>query len=376
MQSLIPMVDLKPLHSELGPLIDQAIAEVLSRGDFVGGAAIARFEQEAAHYLNVEHAIGVASGTDALMLALRAADIQPGDEVITSPFSFWATVEAIHSVGARAVYVDIGPDMNLDPARIEAAISERTRAILPVHIFGQCADMDALRRLAEAYGLLVIEDAAQAFGAQWGGRAAGSFGTAGCFSFYPSKPLGCLGDGGLVVTNDGDYARRLRLLANHGAEGQNRHSMFGLVSRLDTLQAAVLRIKLTHLDRHLAARREVADNYYSLLAGLPVDLPTTSPQALHCFAQFTIRCDDRDGLQQYLAARGVASAVHYPLPLYRQPPNLDAYPNLHLPEVETCSRRCLSLPMYQGLTYEQQAYIAQCISDFYQPLEASVSNYS
>lgn len=375
MQSFIPMVDLKPLHLELGPLIDQAIAEVMDRGDFVGGASIAHFEAEAAHYLEVEHAIGVASGTDALMLSLRAAKIGPGDEVITSPFSFWATVEAIHSVGARAVYVDVGPDMNLNPARIEAAITNKTRAILPVHIFGQCVDMDAVMELADAYGLLVIEDAAQAFGARWEGRAAGSFGTAGCFSFYPSKPLGCLGDGGLVVTNDGDYARRLRLLANHGAEAQNRHSMFGQLSRLDTLQAAVLRVKLAHLDHHLMARREVAENYYTLLANLPVELPVRT-QAHHCFAQFTLLCDERDDLQHYLAERGVASAIHYPVPLYRQTPSLDAYPNLLLPEVETCSARCLSLPMYQGLSLQQQSHIAQCISDFYQPLEATVSNYS
>lgn len=179
-----------------------------------------------------------------------------------------------------------------------------------------------------------------------------------------------------MVTNDGDLARRLRLLANHGAAGQNRHAMFGSLSRLDTLQAAVLRIKLAHLDRHLAARQEAAANYYALLSDLPVDLPIVTAQGDHCFAQFTIRCQERDDLQQYLAERGIASAIHYPLPLYRQPPNRDAYPNLHLPEVETCSAHCLSLPMYQGLSYEQQAYIAQCISDFFQPLEVTASNYS
>lgn len=193
MQSFIPMVDLKPLHQELQPFIDQAIAEVVEQGDFVGGASVGHFEQEAARYLNVEHAIGVASGTDALMLSLHAAGIKAGDEVITSPFSFWATAEAIHSVGARAVYVDIGPDMNLDPARIEAAISKKTRAILPVHIFGQCLDMESLMDLADAYGLAVIEDAAQAFGARWGGRAAGSFWHRWLLQFLSQQATGLSG---------------------------------------------------------------------------------------------------------------------------------------------------------------------------------------
>lgn len=375
MQPVIPMVDLRPLHEELRPEINRAIAEVVDRGDFVGGEAITLFEREAADYLGVEHAIGLASGTDALTLALRAAGVGRGDEVITSPFSFWATVEAIHSVGARAVYVDIAAgDMNLDPALIEAAISPKTRAILPVHIFGQCLNTPAVMEIARAHGLVVIEDAAQAFGARWRGQAAGSFGTAGCFSFYPSKPLGCLGDGGMVVTNDGELAQRVRLLANHGTAGQNRHSLFGGLSRLDTIQAAVLRVKLAHLDHHLSERRRVADNYRSLLADFPLELPIVAAEAEHCFAQFTIRCDDRDALQQHLAAAGVASAVHYPLPLYRQKPNRLAYAGLHLPEVETCSARCLSLPMYQGLTPEQQLYIGQCIGDFFQPLEDAGSS--
>lgn len=362
----IPIVDLRPLHQALQPQINEAIAEVLERGDFVGGRAVTEFEHAAANYLNVEHAIGVASGTDALILALRAAGVGPDDEVITTPFSFWATAEAIHAVGARAVYVDISPDdMNLDPRLIEAAITKNTRAILPVHIFGQCCDMELLMALADAYGLAVIEDAAQAFGARWQGQPVGGLGTAGCFSFYPSKPLGCFGDGGLVTTNDSELAHRLRLLSNHGAKGPNRHTRFGLVSRLDTLQAAVLRVKLASLEAHLAARREVAGRYRTLLATQPLELPASRTGAEHCFAQFTIRCDDRDGLQQHLARAGIATAIHYPLPLYRQEPNADTYPGLQLPAVETCTARCLSLPMYQGLTYQQQVYISQHISSFF-----------
>lgn len=362
----IPMVDLTPLHGELWPLINAAMAEVFEQGDFVGGQAVAQFELEAATYLNVEHAIGVASGTDALILALKATGVGRGDEVITTPFSFWATVEAIHAVGARPVYVDIAPDdMTLDPAGIEAAISDKTRAILPVHIFGHCANMDVIMAVAEAHRLAVIEDAAQAFGARWRGRPAGSFGTAGCFSFYPSKPLGCFGDGGLVVTNDSELAQRLRLLSNHGSAGHNRHSMFGQVSRLDTLQAAVLQVKLNHLESHLTARRQVAETYHELLSGLPLALPDTHANADHAFAQFTIRCAQRDELQQHLARAGVATAVHYPLPLYRQAPCLETYRDLHLPQVETCSACCLSLPMYQGLTYHQQLHISQQIRQFF-----------
>lgn len=360
-----PMVDLKPLNQALNEPINGAIAEVLRRGDFVGGEAVRRFEDKAARYLGVRHAIGVGSGTDALTLALRGAGIGEGDEVITTPFSFWATAEAIHHVGARAVYVDItGRDMNLDPARIGAAVSDRTRAILVVHIFGQSADMAGIMAVAERHGLSVIEDAAQAFGATFQGRAVGSFGLAGCFSFYPSKPLGCFGDGGLITSNDGEFAERLRRLNNHNADAHNRHSGFGYNSRLDTLQAAVLAVKLQHLDPHLSERRRLAENYHRLLSDSSLQLPETLPGRRHCFAQYTLRCRNRDELKAYLADAGIASAIHYPLPLYRQAANGSDYADMRLPGVEACSASCLSLPLYQGLSAQQQVRISERILEF------------
>lgn len=362
------MVDLKPLHEPLRDPIGAAIAQVLGRGDFVSGQAVHRFETNAAHYLGVKHAIGVNSGTDALMLSLRAAGVGPGDEVITSPFTFWATAEAIHQTGAQAVYVDIRPDdMNLDPAALEPAITERTRAILPVHIFGQCPDMTEIMKVAEKHELPVIEDAAQAFGARFETRFAGSFGLAGCFSFYPSKPLGCFGDGGLITTNDGDFAAQLRKLINHGTVSQNRHSEFGYNSRLDTIQAAVLDVKLQHLDDHLIERRRLAaryDRYLQELGPLGLELPRSLPGREHCYAQYTIRCDQRDQLRDHLAQAGIASAVHYPMPMYRQPAQNASYGDLHLPNVETCSARCLSLPLYQGLSDSQQAAVCDSIAAF------------
>lgn len=360
------MVDLKPLHEELRDPINDAVAQVMQRGDFVGGEALRRFESNAAHFLGVKHAIGVGTGTDALTLSLRTAGVGRGDEVITTPFSFWATAEAIYNVGARAVYVDIASgDMNMDPAGIAAAVTEKTRAILPVHIFGQTAEMAGIMEMAEAYGLAVIEDAAQAFGAEYRNRAAGSFGLAGCFSFYPSKPLGCFGDGGLITTDDSEFAERLRAYNNHGASGHNRHREFGHNSRLDTLQAAVLDVKLQHFKAHLAERRRVADNYRNLLADVQVQLPATLPGRSHCFAQFTIRCEGRDELKAHLSDAGVASAIHYQLPMHRQAAYGSEYADLHLPIVETCSASCLSLPMYQGLSYQQQTFVCERIAEFF-----------
>ncbi|MGQ9426110.1 DegT/DnrJ/EryC1/StrS family aminotransferase [Gilvimarinus sp. F26214L] len=362
----IPMVDLRPLHRSLEPALRQAIDEVIQGGDFVGGQALQNFEHAAAQYLGAAEAIGVNSGTDALMLVLRALGIGPGDEVITTPFSFWATAEAIHTVGARSVYVDIDPrHMNMVPSAIDAAVTSRTRAILPVHIFGHCADMPAIMEVAAAHQLPVVEDAAQAFGGRYRGRAAGTFGKAGCFSFYPSKPLGCFGDGGMIVTDDLEFAARLRRLNNHGASGPNTHVEFGQASRLDTLQAAVLQVKLQTLGEHLSRRRMLAEGYCIGLDGLPVEPPVSLPECEHCFAQFTVRCERRDELRSHLAAAGIASAVHYPVPLYHQPAQGAAYDGLHLPVAETCSARCLSLPLYQGLTDRQQAFICEQIARFF-----------
>lgn len=361
----IPMMDPAPLHALLREEIDAAIAQVIHGGRFVLGDAMEAFEEYAAEYLGVRHAVGVASGTDALLLSLKAAGIGAGDEVITSPFTFWVTAEAIHHAGAKPVYVDISDtDMNIDVSRIEAAITPATRAIMPVHIFGQCADTDAINAIARKHDLVMIEDAAQAFGAKNRNRHAGSFGLAGCFSFHPAKPLGAFGDGGLIATNDPEFANILRRLRNHGSIARYSHAEFGYNSRLDSLQAAILNVKLKHLDSTLHARRESAAVYQQMLEGAPVRLPRNLPQQFHIYAQYTILCEQRDQLQEMLAAAGIESAVHYPAPLYRQPACERDYQNLHLPIAENTSRTCLSLPLYFGLRPQQQQQIADVIHAF------------
>lgn len=358
----IPMMDSSPLHDELRTELAAAIDDVIHRGDFVLGKALSMFEENAASWLGVRHAVGAGSGTEALTLALRAAGIGTGDDVITTSFSFWATVEAIHHVGARPVFVDIAhDDMNIDAAKIEAAITPATRAILPVHLFGQCADMNTINAIARRNNLVVIEDAAQAFGAKLGKRKAGSFGLAGCFSFHPAKPLGAFGDGGLVVTSDPSFARTIRELRNHGAGARHHHSAFGYNSRLDSLQAAVLDVKLKYLDAHLAERRRLASGYTRLLKDEPLVLPATLPDREHAFALYTVLTDQRDRLQEHLRDAGIASAVHYPMPLYRQRAWGNEYDDLRLPVAESTSRRCLSLPLYHGLGSEGQQRVVAAL---------------
>ncbi|MBW3566775.1 MAG: DegT/DnrJ/EryC1/StrS family aminotransferase [Proteobacteria bacterium] len=360
----IPMMDPAPLHHELQAELAAAIEDVIHRGDFVLGKAVSIFEENAASWLGVRHAIGVGSGTEALMLALRAAGVGAGDDVITTSFSFWATVEAIHHVGARPVFVDIArDDMNIDATRIEAVITPATRAILPVHLFGQCADMNTINTIARKNDLVVIEDAAQAFGAALGKRKAGSFGLAGCFSFHPAKTLGAFGDGGLVVTDDPVVARAVRELRNHGAGAHHHHSAFGYNSRLDSLQAAVLGVKLKHLDAHLAERRRLASEYTRLLKDEALTLPQVLPEREHAFALYTVLTDKRDRLQERLREAGVASAVHYPMPLYRQPAWENEYGDMRLPVAESVSERCLSLPLYYGLDAQRRQRVVAVIRD-------------
>ncbi|MEX0619068.1 MAG: DegT/DnrJ/EryC1/StrS family aminotransferase [Pseudohongiellaceae bacterium] len=362
----IPMVDLWRLNNSLQEPIDRAIGAVIRQGDFVQGRAVKRFEENAAVYLGVDHAIGVASGTDALLMALRAADIGPGDEVITTPFSFWSTSEAIHHAGATPIYVDIESEsMNLDPAGIENAITPNTRAILPVHIFGQVASMEIIKSIADQYGLIVIEDAAQAFGAESEGHKAGTFGDFGCFSFYPTKPLGSFGDGGLVITDDSTLANKLRQLGNHGAAVLNCHREFGYNSRLDSIQAAVLDVKLKYLDSHLAERRRLANNYTVMLSGLPIRLPRAVADYSHIYGQYTLRCDQRDLLRQQLQQANIATAIYYATPLYDQRAYEGAFENLFLPITEITCRRCLSLPLYEGLSMEHQEAIGYAIRRFF-----------
>lgn len=361
----IPCIDLQPLHQKLRADIDAAIARVLDGGRFVLGDALAEFETAAAKYLGVRHALGVANGTDALLLALKAAGIGPGDEVITSAFSFFATVEAIVHAGAKPVFADIDAvTLTLDPDDVKHRITPRTRALLPVHLFGATADMHTLLRLAEEHDLIVIEDVAQAFGARRNGKAAGTFGLAGAFSFHPSKPLGALGDGGLLVTDDDALAERVRRLRNHGAIARHRHAEVGFNSRLDDLQAAVLGVKLRHHDTHLAVRTELAARYHALLHETALTLPPLTPG--HAWAHFTVRTHDerhRDRLHGALTAARIETAAHYPRPLYRQPAVKHVVAEEPLPVTEAACARCLSLPLYEGLSEAQQQRVALVIRE-------------
>lgn len=358
----IPMVD---VGLQNGPLVEEmraAMAAVLDSGQYILGPNVQAFEREVAAYLGVPEAISVASGTDALHLALVAAGIGPGDEVITTPFTFIATANAIRFTGASPVFVDIDEaTFNITAGAIERAITPATRAVLPVHLYGQPAQMEAIAALCEERGLALIEDCAQSFGARRGGRQTGAFGLAGCFSFYPSKNLGGVGDGGLIVTASEETAAHLRRLRNHGSDRPGHHDEPGFNSRLDELQAAVLRIKLRHIDRFNAERREAASEYDRRLAGLAVKTPFADPGGEHIYHQYTVLCEDRDAVRNRLAAAGIASAVHYMLPLHRQPA-FAAHAHLSLPVAERAAARCLCLPMFPGLSSEQIARIAEVLA--------------
>jgi dTDP-4-amino-4,6-dideoxygalactose transaminase len=361
---MIPVLDLTAQYQAIKPEIDRAIEGVLSSGIFVMGPNVDAFESEIASYLGVKHAISLNSGTDALHLALRALDIGPGDEVITSPFTFVATSEAISMVGASPVFVDIDPiSFNIDPGFIESAISPRTKAILPIHLYGCPADLAAIQRIASKHGLAVIEDCAQAVGADIEGRKVGTQSTAGCYSFFPTKNLGAYGDGGLVTTNDGAFADRLRALRTHGARTKYFHEELGVNSRLDEIQAAVLRVKLVHLDSWIAARRRVASNYSKALAGEPgVTVPSVVPSCSHVYHQYTIRLSERDEVRRRLALRGVQTMVYYPTPLHLQPIHRDKSTQ-HFPQAELAAQQVLSLPLYPELTSEMQEKVIEALVD-------------
>ncbi len=361
----IPMVDLELQYRQLENEINPAIADVLAGTRFILGPNVTEFEKEAANFLGVGHALGCASGTDALHLALRAAGIGPGDEVITSPFTFIATAEAIAYCGATPVFVDIDPkSFNIDPSAVRAAVTERTRALLPVHLFGQPADMIQLQRIADEHELLVIEDCAQSFGADVGGRQTGSMGLAGCFSFFPSKILGCYGDGGLITTSDEALFETLWTLRNHGRKaGDYYHEMIGYNSRLDEIQAAILRVKLAHIDRFNKERRRVAHAYGRLLADTELVMPHEDGVGHHVYHQFTLLTPEgrRDELMQALKYERIACAVYYPTPLHRQPAFADLGVHEGLPVSEGVSERCLSLPIYPEMTDEQVERVAACL---------------
>ena len=357
------MADLAAQYRAVRGELDEAVARVLANASYILGPEVAAFEEEFARYQQAEHAIGLNSGTSALHLALLAAGIGAGDEVITVPFSFIATAAAIRYTGARPVFVDIDPlTFNMDPARIEAAIRPCTRAILPVHLYGQPADMDRILEIARRHRLVVIEDAAQAHGAEYHGRRVGALGDIGCFSFYPAKNLGACGEGGAVVTNHAAHARAIRLLRDWGSEKKYVHSIAGYNYRLEGLQGAILRVKLRHLEAWTEARARNAALYSELLAGSSVATPRTAPGVRHAWHCYTVRVAQRDRLQQELLQLGVQSGVHYPIPIHLQPAYADlGYRPGDFPAAEQAAAEVLSIPVHAQLTETQVREVASAL---------------
>ncbi len=359
----IPFNNLHPLHTQLADELNAATQRVLNSGWFILGPEVEAFEQAFAAYHGLKYAVGVANGTDAIELAIRAAGIGAGDEVITVAHTAVATVCAIERAGAIPILVDIDPiTYTMNPAAAEAAITSRTKAILPVHLYGQPADLDALTALAERYGLLLIEDCAQAHGARHKGRPIGTFGKLAAFSFYPTKNLGAYGDGGAVLTDDVQLAERLRRLRNYGQTTRYVHAERGINSRLDEMQAAILGVKLAYLDEHNAVRRELACTYEGHLRGVTV--PVVRDGAYHVFHLYVVRHPQRDDLMAALKERGVSTLIHYPLPVHLQAAYADlGYRQGSLPATERAAAEILSLPMYIGLTQADIAHIAQAAAE-------------
>ncbi|MBV9768715.1 MAG: DegT/DnrJ/EryC1/StrS family aminotransferase [Bryobacterales bacterium] len=360
---MIRFLDLSAQYHELKNEIDAAVARVLESGQFVGGHEISALEEEFANYCGARHGVAVNSGTSALHLALLAAGIQAGDEVITVPFTFYATVAAIGYVGATPVYVDIDPDtFNIDHSKIEAAITERTRAILLVHLYGHCTDMDPILNIARRYKLIVIEDAAQAHGAEYSGRRAGSIGDIGCFSFYPTKNLGAPGEGGMLTTNNSEYARTAALLRSWGEEQRYHPRLKGFNYRLPAIQAAILRVKLRRLETWTETRRARAAEYDRLLENSGITRPHVMPGARHVYCLYTIRAPDRNALQNGMEAEGIQTAVHYPLPIHLMAAYADSrYQAGDFPTAESCARTVLSLPLHSHMTTSQVNQVAECV---------------
>jgi dTDP-4-amino-4,6-dideoxygalactose transaminase len=358
------MIDLRAQYQRIKDEVDAAVAEVFATQGFVGGPKIDSFEQSVTTYLGGGHAVAVASGTDALLLALKAAGIQSGDEVITTPFSFFATAGAIVNAGATPVFADIDPiTFNISPEKVAARITPNTRALMPVHLYGQCADMDALRSIARQHHLAIIEDAAQSFGARYKGAMAGLLGDLAAVSFYPTKNLGGAGDGGMVVASDAAVAANLRLLRSHGAGSTYYHTIVGTNSRLDAIQAAVLLVKLKYLDKWNEQRRLIAEYYTANLKDLPgVTCPTEMDGNYHIYHQYVVRVPRRDAACEYFRGKRVGCAVFYPLPLHRQECFRHyGYDEDALPEASRACREVLALPMYAELTRDQQDLVIETL---------------
>ncbi len=367
----VPLLDLKAQYHVIKPEVLSAIEAVCDEQGFVLGPRVVAFEEATAQYIGSRYAIGCASGSDALLLSLMAMGVKAGDEVITIPFTFFATAGAISRLGAKPVFVDIQPDtFNIDPALIEQAVTPRTKAIIPVHLFGQCADMAAINEIAKRKKIYVIEDACQAIGAAQQGKRAGIFGDTGCFSFFPSKNLGGFGDGGLITTNDKALADSMAMLRVHGSQVRYLHEAIGINSRLDALQAAVLQIKLKYLDQWNEGRRRNAERYQQLFAKTKhadcVVLPPTRHGNFHVYNQFTVRVPRRDELRAFLKEKGVGTEVYYPLPMHLQ----NCYRELghqkgSFPLSEQAAEEVMSIPIYPELTEAQQGYVVDTIAEFY-----------
>ena len=362
---MVPFVDLKAQYAGIRDEVNSAICEVLESCQFTLGSEVAAFEREFAQYSGTRHAVGVNSGTSALHLALLAAGIGPGDEVITVPFTFVATVAAVWYSGATPVLVDIDPrTLNMDPARIEAAITKRTKAIMPVHLHGRVAEMDEINAIAERHGLIVIEDAAQAHGAEYKGRRAGSFGRIACFSFYPGKNLGAYGEAGMVVTNDAAIDRTLRMLRDWGAERKYEHLLKGYNYRMEGIQGAILRVKMRYIEHWTEQRRAAAALYDRLLEGSGTSTPASQPDGRHVYHVYAIRTAQRHAWQEALHAKSIQTGIHYPIPVHLLPAYEDlGYRKGDFPHAELAAREVLSLPIFPEITEEQCSIVAAAIHE-------------
>ena len=362
----VPLLDLKAQYAEIKADVDAAVRSVMESARFIGGPEVTGLEEEVARYSQCPHGIGCASGTDALLLSLRALGVGPGDEVVTTAYSFFATAGTIVNAGGTPVFVDIDPQSyNIDPHRLEAAITPKTKAVIAVHLYGQCCDLTAVKAVCDKHQLWLIEDAAQAIGAEWEGKRAGSVGDFGCFSFFPSKNLGGAGDGGMITVRNPEFAEKLKLLREHGAKPKYYHSIVGTNSRLDALQAAILRVKLRHLDRWSEARARNADLYDKLFEGSRAGRPYRDPRARHIFNQYCIRTPKREELRKHLADRGIGTEVYYPVPLHLQKCFAAlGYKEGDLPHSEAAANETLALPIYPEVGEERIRYVVQCVREF------------
>lgn len=362
----VPLLDLKAQYADIRKDVDEAVRSVMESARFIGGPEISGLEEEIARYSQCAHGVGVASGTDALLLSLRALGVGPGDEVITSAYSFFASAGTIANNGAVPVFVDIDPTTyNMDAHRLEAAFTPRTKAVVAVSLFGQCCDMTAIKAICDKRQVWLIEDAAQSIGSEWEGRRSGSMSDFGCFSFFPSKNLGCAGDGGMVVTQNAELAEKVRLLREHGAKPKYYHNIVGTNSRLDALQAAILRVKLRHLDRWSEGRAKNAALYNQQFEGSRIGRPFRDPRARHIYNQYVVRSPKRDALKAFLAERGVGTEVYYPVPLHLQKCFAPlGYKTGDMPHSEAAALETLALPIYPELTEDQVRYVAAAVREF------------